>query len=495
MKRIFTLLAAVLTLTVATTMPAFASDYDALAEDLAAIGMFRGTANGFELDRAPTRAEAAIMLVRLYGAEEEAQEAYKSGELTMPFTDVGTTAAPYVAYLYTHGITNGTTATSFGTGTCSAQNYAAFLLRALGYQDNVDFSYSNVLSFAQQKGIYDPQLFSGDFLRDDLVAVTYRALGTDLKDGSGYLLERLIDSGAVDAKAAAPLVEKIEANRDTVTQQNQLWTRVVNGKEVSYNCNVKNTNYQTYPAWRPTWNAEGWGLVKLNQSQRDSSWASWQYQYGNGTLTFRCSYPTDASFGTFMQTEEAANSYQKTAIQGYQADFYTDGSDYLLVWENKDGILFYLEGTRVDASVMTQVAESVQPYTGETLRYTLNWKPSGYTLFEEIAMGNAVQQVWTNNGKSLVVMYASDPVALPDSVYRVIDVRGVQAYFWEATETSEEDDGKQANGGAASSATIPGVQSKEYSTLAWTDPETGINYRLQGKESQDTLIRIAENIK
>ena len=109
MKRIFTVLAATLLLTAAMAVSASASDYDAVAEDLSAIGVFRGTSDGFELDRAPTRSEAAIMLVRLYGAEDEAKTAYEAGDITMPFTDVGATAAPYVAWLHDQGIVNGTT--------------------------------------------------------------------------------------------------------------------------------------------------------------------------------------------------------------------------------------------------------------------------------------------------------------------------------------------------------------------------------------------------
>lgn len=213
MKRLFTALFAALLLTAALAGTASASDYDAAAEDLAAIGVFRGTSDGFELDRAPTRSEAAIMLVRLLGAEEEAQAAYTAGDITLPFTDVGTTAAPYVAWLHDQGIVNGTSAVTYGTGACSAQNYAAFLLRALGYQDGTDFAYADALAFAQEKGFYNALMFPGDFLRDDLAAVTYQALGTDLKDGSTYLLKSLIDSGAVDAAAAAPMTEKIDAYR------------------------------------------------------------------------------------------------------------------------------------------------------------------------------------------------------------------------------------------------------------------------------------------
>ena len=113
MKRILTILAATLLLTAAMAGTASASSYDSVAEELSAIGVFRGTAGGFELDRAPTRSEAAIMLVRLYGAEDEAKAAYEAGEISMPFTDVSETAAPSVAWLYSQGITNGTSATTY----------------------------------------------------------------------------------------------------------------------------------------------------------------------------------------------------------------------------------------------------------------------------------------------------------------------------------------------------------------------------------------------
>ena len=224
MRRFLTLLGTTLLLSAVLCVGASASDYDAVAEDLSEIGMFRGTANGFELDRAPTRSEAAIMLVRLYGAEEEAAAAYASGEISHPFTDVGETAAPYVAYLYTNGITNGTSATTFGTGACSAQNYVVFLLRALGYEDGTDFQYADALTFAQEKGFYNPLMFSGTFLRDDLAAVTYQALGTDLKDGSAYLLESLIDAGAIDADAAASMTAKIEAYRALLDASSEMDT-------------------------------------------------------------------------------------------------------------------------------------------------------------------------------------------------------------------------------------------------------------------------------
>ena len=214
MKRFLTLLFTTLLLTAALCVSASASDFDSAAEDLSAIGLFRGTEKGFDLDRAPTRSEAAIMLVRLYGAEDAAKAAYDAGEISHPFTDVSAFTSPYVAWLYTNGITNGFTATTYASQRpCAAQNYAAFLLRALGYQDGKDFAYADTLTFAQEKGFYEPTLFTGTFLRDDLAALTYQALAADLADGSTYLLSSLISSGAVDAKAAQPMTEKITAFR------------------------------------------------------------------------------------------------------------------------------------------------------------------------------------------------------------------------------------------------------------------------------------------
>ena len=132
MKRFLTTLVTVLVLTAALAVTASASTYDAAAEDLSKIGMFRGTEQGFELDRAPTRSEAAIMLVRLYGAEEKAAEDYAAGTISHPFTDVSDSVAPYVAWLYTNGITKGTTETTFTSrASCGSQQYVVFLLRAL----------------------------------------------------------------------------------------------------------------------------------------------------------------------------------------------------------------------------------------------------------------------------------------------------------------------------------------------------------------------------
>ena len=214
MKRFLTILLTTLALTGLLCVTASASNFDGPAAELAAIGVLKGSAGGFNLDKAPTRGQAAIMLVRLFGAEDEAKAAYAAGDLKCPFADVNETAAPYVAWLADKGLASGTSETAFGADNpCTAKAYTIFLLRALGYRDNVDFTSANAQEFAQSVGLLDTSAFTGRFLRDDLAALTYQALGADLKDGGDYLLASLIKGGSVDASAARPITDKIEAYR------------------------------------------------------------------------------------------------------------------------------------------------------------------------------------------------------------------------------------------------------------------------------------------
>ena len=129
------------------TASAFAANYTNCADSLHEMGLFQGTQNGYDLDRTPTRAEAAVMLVRLLGKEAEA----KTLTYTAPFTDLKGWEKPYVQYLYSNGLANGTSRTTFNpTGKCTAQMYATFLLRALGYSDTADFCYVNAIETARE---------------------------------------------------------------------------------------------------------------------------------------------------------------------------------------------------------------------------------------------------------------------------------------------------------------------------------------------------------
>ncbi len=190
----------------ALTAAAGASDFGAQADKLKMVNLFQGTDQGYDLDRAPTRAEAATMLVRMLGKESEA----KALDYTAPFTDLKDWQKPYVQYLYENSLATGSSGTEFTPNDkCSAQMYTSMLLRALGYSEsNGDFTYDNALAFAKKIGIVDDFNCDEDnFLRDHVVAMGYTALHTPTKGSDVRLLTQLIEGGAVDENKASALTE------------------------------------------------------------------------------------------------------------------------------------------------------------------------------------------------------------------------------------------------------------------------------------------------
>ena len=170
-----------------------------MAASLKTLTLFRGSdtgyGEGFDLEKAPTRMEALIMLIRLLGEESEALTctAYQ------PFTDVPDWALPYAAYAYSKGYTNGVGPTTFGTTmSASAEMYTEFLLRALRYSSTAQTDISN----APERAYFAGVLTSGEvsalrasaFLRTDVVYLSYYALETNV-NGGGTLSDVLIARG------------------------------------------------------------------------------------------------------------------------------------------------------------------------------------------------------------------------------------------------------------------------------------------------------------
>lgn len=216
------------------TASAFAANYTNCADSLHEMGLFQGTQNGYDLDRTPTRAEAAVMLVRLLGKEAEA----KALTYTAPFTDLKGWEKPYVQYLYSNGLANGTNRMTFHpTGKCTAQMYAVFLLRALGYSDTADFSYANAIETAREQGIYDTGIINvQNFLRDDAAAASYTVLSVSPKNSEGTLLDQLVSENAIteaDAKRYQSLFSSYAQYRKATVGMDALLHYSVNSEFAS----------------------------------------------------------------------------------------------------------------------------------------------------------------------------------------------------------------------------------------------------------------------
>jgi len=176
----------------------YTARYTKYAHALNAMELFRGTNNGFELERSANRAEALTMLIRILG--EEQQALVYTGK--HPFKDVPAWADRYVAYAYNKGYTNGVSATKFGASDpVSEAQYLTFLLRSLGYSDAAgDFVWSEAPMAAVRYGLLtysEEAALQTVFYRDQVVFTSYKALYTPMKGSTSLLYEKLLSAGAI----------------------------------------------------------------------------------------------------------------------------------------------------------------------------------------------------------------------------------------------------------------------------------------------------------
>jgi hypothetical protein len=178
-------------------------DYNALADALAAMGLFRGGTSGYALERAPTRIEGLIMFLRLLGLEDEAL----ASTAAQPFSDVPAWADRYVAYAYAQGLTQGTGSGRFSPdSTLTAQQYVTFLLRALHYDEGSDFAYASVLADSVRLGLFSDReisLVTGSFDRARMVYLSFYSLFGIDQSSRQVLLTQLTDAGTLTTQSIA----------------------------------------------------------------------------------------------------------------------------------------------------------------------------------------------------------------------------------------------------------------------------------------------------
>ena len=205
MKRKLTSLLCVLVFAISMIPSASALEGEALraADTLAALNLVdsAGAAVDYNLNNTATRAQAAQLLVRLAGAEDAAQSSGSSG-----FQDVPAWAEPYVAYAARQGWVSGVSAQNFAPDSAVTANaWCAMVLRMLGYSDaDGDFAVSEAAVFAQRIGLTS-QSYTGTLTRGDVFQIMRDALTFPYRDGSGTVIERLVETGTCTRAAANAL--------------------------------------------------------------------------------------------------------------------------------------------------------------------------------------------------------------------------------------------------------------------------------------------------
>jgi len=216
-RKLFALLMAVLMLnSLAVTASAATASEKQTADALHSLGLFLGTGDNadgtpnYALDGNLTRSQAVVLLVRMLGKEDAAAK----GSYAHPFKDTAGWYDKYVGYAYANKLTNGTGADTYsGEVQTTAQMFATFCLRALGYDDmgdKPDFSWDKASEKAKELGVGVD--LSGSFTRGDAVETFWDALNTKMKGSSKTLAEKL-EADGMFTKAAFDSAAKIEQGK------------------------------------------------------------------------------------------------------------------------------------------------------------------------------------------------------------------------------------------------------------------------------------------
>jgi hypothetical protein len=212
MKRTLSLVLA-LVMVLGTFTMAFADMTDAemeagaLLEDL---GVLEGDGEGnLYLDVELKRQDAVVLLSRLMDQEEIAKNFPVEDEM---YSDVEDSFYfGYLAWAKADGTFEGKGTGEFGfDDVIDAKSYAKVLLTALGYEQDVDFEYEEVLEFANEKGIVAVDE-NGNVTRGTMAVMTVEALAVEMKDGSMTLAEKLEITMPEEPVVEATKVESVYA--------------------------------------------------------------------------------------------------------------------------------------------------------------------------------------------------------------------------------------------------------------------------------------------
>jgi hypothetical protein len=173
------------------------------AYQLNMLGLLDTTGNGYELSRTLTRVEGVQIVIMLFGKEVEAQ----LGVYSHPFTDIPASADSYIGYAYEKGLIDNTENNLFGsTQIMNYKEYVSLILRALGYKNNVDFTWNNIEAKAVDIGLPPDTVGDSAFLRAHMIQISRNVLDISFKDSIKLLKTQLIENGII-SKDALELME------------------------------------------------------------------------------------------------------------------------------------------------------------------------------------------------------------------------------------------------------------------------------------------------
>lgn len=265
-----------------------------------------------------------------------------------------------------------------------------------------------------------------------------------------------------------------------------VWKREFQSGDVIYSVSGGSAAaYSQAPAWRPTWLPEGWSMDMIDGvSGPENTAVQIRYQNGTETLHFQCYRPVERSCMNMI----GSDGRQAAKVQGRDADFYKAGN--LLVWTDDAGNLFKLDG-ELDQAVLERIANSVAEVSQEAMpQYQMAWTPEGYVHTNRTTNVPGVVKERRRDAGVMTFewMCVRDTVlTVPDGTPEEVTVNGVPAKFWTGAINGGFD--IERNGVTAHIYT-----NDQKNVLYWTDPETGLTFRIRGMMDRDDMIRMAESL-
>lgn len=178
--------------------------YESQARILNELGLYNGiSTTSFAPDLASVlnREQGIVMLLRIFGLEDEALEITNADEILSSFSDAGTIsdwAKKYVAYAIQKGLVKGLPdGTIAPKQPMNGKQYCSLIMRQLGYNPDYHEAPADLAAnggiTAEQAALYANK----DLIRDDMVGISYGCLSATDSTGK-RVLGNLVAQGTID---------------------------------------------------------------------------------------------------------------------------------------------------------------------------------------------------------------------------------------------------------------------------------------------------------
>lgn len=398
---------------------------------------------------------------------------------------------------------------SFLAGAATALALTALATSALAASGQVSFNFAGVALDGEMK------ITAGsDITAPNGQQVPGSILYTDETGGkTNYLPIRTIsellgvDVGYDSATRTVLLGEQtVPTSAAAASTADTYWHRETDEDGITYASEDTGIDYTGDPSYALTDLPAGWALESIRGN------GGQEYRNGDSRISFSCAYPDGSGFGWSPGSGEIP--CRTVTVNGCEAELYSHSSEYgdsaLLVWEDPDGLLFWFTASDVDPDTLVEVASSVAPVSQIVADYGADWLPVGYQYFETNVSAGTAETTWIDEDGdgNVTLTWSTSPLLLPEGTGKTVDLGDGTAQFWEAREPHEPSEGTITVGGepvegnqvdmgnvTVSVGTISGSQAADVATLAWTEADTGLHFRLHGTVDQETLVRVAESVR